>query len=128
MAKKMNIVERTTRGGPGPVEAETLKDVRQKIKEEFPPARPPRRSAVAVQISTARKSLGLSWYALAKKAGIPNPNTVRDIEKGKDVLVSNLQSVAKVLQLKLDLTRAAKKQPAAVVARSSTKRTAAKKR
>jgi hypothetical protein len=45
----------------------------------------------------------LTWYAVAKLAGIPNPNTVRDIEYGRDTKLSNVQSVAKVLGLRLEL-------------------------
>jgi len=45
-------------------------------------------------------------YALAKAAGIPNQATIRDIERGKDVKLSSLQSVAAVLGLKLELTGA----------------------
>lgn len=45
----------------------------------------------------------LTWYALAKRAGIPNANTVRDIEFGRDAQLSTLQAVAKALGLRLDL-------------------------
>jgi hypothetical protein len=44
-----------------------------------------------------------TWYALAKAAGIPNQATIRDIEQGKDVKLSNLQAVAAVLGLRIDL-------------------------
>ena len=45
----------------------------------------------------------MTWYAVAKLAGIPNPNTVRDIEYGRDAQLSNVQAVAKVLGLRLEL-------------------------
>jgi hypothetical protein len=45
----------------------------------------------------------LTWYAVAKLAGIPNPNTVRDIEQGRDAQMSNVQAVAQVLGLRLEL-------------------------
>ena len=45
----------------------------------------------------------MPWYALAKLAGIPNPNTVRDMEYGRDAQLSNVQTVAKVLGLRLEL-------------------------
>jgi hypothetical protein len=44
---------------------------------------------------------------LAQKAGVPNQATVRDIELGKDVKVSNLQAVARALGLELDLVPSA---------------------
>ncbi|MCY2991160.1 MAG: helix-turn-helix transcriptional regulator [Planctomycetota bacterium] len=50
---------------------------------------------------------GLTWYALAKQAGIPNSNTVRDIEQGRDVKLANLQAVAKVLDLSVELVEIA---------------------
>ena len=36
-------------------------------------------------------------------AGIPNPNTVRDIEYGRDAQLSNVQAVAEALGFRLDL-------------------------
>ena len=51
----------------------------------------------------ARESQGLTWYALAKRAGIANQATIRDIEQGKDVRLSNLQTVAAALGLELEL-------------------------
>src|SRR5262245_13955645 len=54
-------------------------------------------------IRQAREARGLTWYALAKAAGIPNQATIRDIEQGKDVRLSKLQAVANVLGLRLDL-------------------------
>ena len=51
----------------------------------------------------AREARGLTWYALAKLAGIPNQGTIRDIEQGKDVRLSNLQAVASALDLQLEL-------------------------
>jgi hypothetical protein len=45
----------------------------------------------------------LTWYTVAKLAGIPSSNTVRDIECGRDAQVSDLFAVAKVLGLRLEL-------------------------
>jgi len=39
----------------------------------------------------------------AKLAGIPNSSTVRDIEYGRDSQLSNVEAVAKVLGLRLEL-------------------------
>lgn len=45
----------------------------------------------------------LTWCVLAKLAGIPNANTVRDIEYGRDAQLSTVQAVAHALGLRLDL-------------------------
>jgi transcriptional regulator with XRE-family HTH domain len=75
--------------------------------EEFPPAEgagrresPP---GIPTQIRQAREARGLTWYALAKLAGIPNANTVRDIEYGRDAQLSTVQAVARALGLTLQL-------------------------
>jgi hypothetical protein len=58
---------------------------------------------IPARIRQAREAQGFTWYALAKAAGIPNQATIRDIEQGKDVKLSNLQAVAAALGLKLEL-------------------------
>jgi hypothetical protein len=40
---------------------------------------------------------------VAKRAGIPNPSTVRDIEFGRDTKLSNIEAVALTLGLRLEL-------------------------
>jgi hypothetical protein len=45
----------------------------------------------------------LTWYALARRAGIPNANTVRDIEFGRDAQSSTGQALAQALELRLEL-------------------------
>lgn len=82
-------------------------DIRHRVMQEFPPAEgggrkdsPP---GLPGQIRRAREAKGLTWYAVAKLAGIPNPNTVRDIEYGRDAQLSNVQAVAKALGLRLEL-------------------------
>jgi ribosome-binding protein aMBF1 (putative translation factor) len=81
--------------------------IRQKIREEFPPTQGARRlespPGIPAQIRQAREAQGLTWYALAKRAAIPNANTVRDIEYGRDAQLSTLQAVAKALGLRLEL-------------------------
>ena len=81
--------------------------LRAAAKEDLPPkpgaARGTSPPGVPAQIRRAREARGLTWYALAKLAGIPNQATIRDIELGKDVKLSNLQSVAAALNLKLVL-------------------------
>ena len=81
--------------------------IRQAIVQEFPPAEgsgrresPP---GITARIRQAREARGLTWYALAKLAGIPNANTVRDIEYGRDAQLSTVQAVAHALGLRLDL-------------------------
>jgi len=57
-------------------------------------------------IRAAREKQGLTWYALAQKAGVPNQGTIRDIEEGKDVKVSSLQAVVHALGMELELVPA----------------------
>jgi ribosome-binding protein aMBF1 (putative translation factor) len=101
------VATRLRRQGPDPQQTERLEEIRKKVKEEFPPREPPRlkpaTTGIAAQIRTAREAQGLTWYAVAKRAGIPNPNTVRDVEYGRDVKLSNLQAVASALGLRLEL-------------------------
>jgi hypothetical protein len=84
-------------------------DIRRKVQQEFPPSPEAHRQeappGIPAQIRRAREAQGLTWYAVAKLAGIPNPNTVRDIEYGRDAKLSNVQSVAKVLGLRLELVQ-----------------------
>ena len=82
--------------------------IRQAIVKEYPPAEGTRRPesplGIPSQIRQARESRGWTWYALAKRAGIPNANTVRDIEYGRDAQLSTVQAVAHALGLRLELT------------------------
>ena len=75
--------------------------------QEFPPSlgagRKDSPPGIPAEIRRAREAKGLTWYALAKLAGIPNPNTVRDIEYGRDAQLSNVQGVANALGLRLEL-------------------------
>lgn len=86
-------------------------EIRQKIAREFPPAPDTGREesppGIPTQIRQAREARGLTWYALAKLAGIPNANTVRDIEYGRDAQVSTVQLLAKALGLRMDLVEEA---------------------
>jgi DNA-binding phage protein len=111
MEKKMvknKITGRIRRRGPeGPEELKRLKEIREKIRQEFPQREPPRlqpaREGIAARIRAARQSQGLTWYAVAKRAGIPNSGTVRDIEYGRDTKLSSVQAVAAALGLRLEL-------------------------
>ena len=88
-------------------ERERHANIRQTILQEFPPAegggRPESPPGIPSQIRQAREARGLTWSALAKLAGIPNANTVRDIEYGRDAQLSTIQAVARALGLRLEL-------------------------
>jgi hypothetical protein len=89
-----------------PEEKKRHAEIRQKVMQEFPPAKPEPIAAppgIPAQIRAARESLGLTWYAVAKLAGIPNANTVRDIELGRDAQISTVNAVAKAVGLRLEL-------------------------
>src|SRR5437868_6269811 len=102
MAKKefKRIIRRAT-----PEERKRHDEIRAKVMEEFPPVpgagRPASPPGLPVQIRAAREAKGLTWYAVAKLAGIPNSSTVRDIEAGRDAQLSNVKAIAHVLGLRL---------------------------
>jgi len=105
---KRKITGRIRRQEP-PSQSETrrLNDIRAKVQREFPPRDPPRlqpaAAGIAARIRQTRQKQGLTWYAVAKRAGIPNPSTVRDIEYGRDTKLSSVQAVARSLGLQLEL-------------------------
>ena len=108
MAKK--IIRRIRRQGPESQEERKRREkIRQKVQEEFPPRDPPRlepaTEGVGARIRAAREAQGLTWYAVAKRAGIPNPSTVRDIEYGRDTKLSSVEAVARALGLRLELVQ-----------------------
>ena len=81
--------------------------IREAAMLDFPPkrgtGRKPALPGIPARVRQAREAQGLTWYALAKRADIPNQATIRDIEQGKDVKLSNLQAVAAALGLELEL-------------------------
>jgi len=81
--------------------------IRAAAMQDIPPKpgarRQPPPPGIPARIRQAREARGLTWYALAKVAGVPNQATIRDIGLGKDVKLSNLQAVAAALGLKLDI-------------------------
>lgn len=107
MAKKKMGGRAGTREPRSAEELKRLQEIREKVREEFPPREPPRlqpaTEGIAAQIHAARQAQGLTWYAVARRAGIPNPSTVRDIEYGRDTKLSSVQAVAKALGLRLEL-------------------------
>jgi hypothetical protein len=76
-----------------------IQDIPPKPGADQQPAPP----GIPATIRQARETRGLTWYALTKAAGLSNSATIRDIEQGKDVKLSDLQAVAAVLGLKLEL-------------------------
>ncbi len=77
--------------------------VRAKVKKEYPPESREARTPVGIarQIRDARTAQGLTWYAVAKRAGIPNSGPVRAIEAGQDAKLSSVEAIAAVLGLRL---------------------------
>jgi ribosome-binding protein aMBF1 (putative translation factor) len=89
-----------------PEERKRHDEIRQKVMQEFPPAettRPESPPGIPSQIRRAREARGLTWHALAKLAGVPSADVVRDIEYGRDTPISAVQSLAKALGLRLEL-------------------------
>lgn len=87
-------------------ERERHAQARAAAERDFPPKKVAKRASppgIPAIIRRARESRGMTWYAVAQAAGIPNQATIRDIELGKDVKLSNLQAVASVLGLELEL-------------------------
>lgn len=83
--------------------------IRQAVVEEFPPVStagkqvaPP---GIPSQVRQAREIQGLTWYALAKRAGLPSADTIRAIEYGQDLPMGTVQAVAKALGLRLELVQ-----------------------
>lgn len=81
--------------------------IREQVRQEFPPAanntHEPASTGIAAELRKARKTQGLTYCAVAKQAGIPNSNTVKDVEYGRDSQLLNIEAIAKVLGLKLEL-------------------------
>ncbi|MBC7855045.1 MAG: helix-turn-helix domain-containing protein [Pirellulaceae bacterium] len=104
MAKKLEHINRRLTDE----ERLRLARIREGAQRDFPPASSRRAAAPGIPavIRAAPEAQGLTWYALAQQAGIPNQATIRDIEQGKDVKMSNLQAVAEALGLELELVAA----------------------
>ena len=107
MAKKKTI-RRIRRQGPASAGGiETAQRNPRESAEGISAARPaalqPATTGIAARIRAAREAQGLTWYAVAKRAGIPNPSTVRDIEYGRDTKLSSVEAVAESLGLQLKL-------------------------
>jgi hypothetical protein len=81
--------------------------IREAAVQDIPPkpgaGQTPSPPGLPARIRQAREAQGLTWYALAKRAGISNQGAIRDLEQGKDIKVSDLECVAAALGLKLEL-------------------------
>lgn len=108
--KKKTITRVSRSAALGQEERDQLRKLREKVQREFPPRDPPRltpvTSGVGARIRAAREAQGLTWYAVAKRAGVPNPSTIRDIEYGRDTKLSSVEAVAQALGLRLELVDA----------------------
>ena len=81
MAKKLQHINRRLTDE----ERQRLAKIREGGERDYPPASSRRAAApgIPAAIRAARQAQGLTWYALAQRAGIPNQATIRDIEQGK---------------------------------------------
>lgn len=107
MAKK---IERIIREGRISAEEKAKYDqIRAEVEQDFPPIhsrRKPVESGIGAEIHRVRKEKGLTWYDVARQAELADASTVRDIECGRDATLSNVEAIASVLGLKLELVEA----------------------
>jgi hypothetical protein len=57
-------------------------------------------------IRAGREAKGLTWYAVARRAAIPNAHTAGDIEYGRDGHRSNVDGAAEALGVRLEKVEA----------------------
>lgn len=102
MAKKLTHVHRAL------TDDERAKSaaIRAGAEKDFPPRAPFGQNepppGIPARIAGARAALGLTRYAVGELAKVPSV-VVRDIEQGRDVPLSQLQAVAAVLGLVVEL-------------------------
>jgi DNA-binding phage protein len=80
--------------------------IRERVMQEFPPSQRkthPLGAGIAADLRQARKARGLTYEAVAKKAGLPSANAVKDVEYGRNTELSTIEAIAKALGLKLEL-------------------------
>lgn len=103
MSNKWNRIVRPAT----PEERERHAEIREKVMQEFPPLDPPRlqpaTSGIGAQIRAAREAQGLTRFALAKQACMPDSGTIRDIEYDRDAKLSDVRAVAETLGLEITL-------------------------
>lgn len=84
-------------------------EVREQVMKDFPPAdnkHQPLNTGIVAELRAARKAQGLTYGAVAKKAGLDEADNVKDVEYGRDTSLSNIEAIARVLGLKLELVEA----------------------
>lgn len=101
MSKKLTHINRPM------TDAERLQaiEIRRGAEADFPPSKddddtPP--PGIPARVHAARRASGLTRYVVGQKAGVGS-TVVRDIEQGGDVPLSQLQAVASVLGLTVEL-------------------------
>jgi hypothetical protein len=103
----MTQPQRIVRSEPvTPAEARRLNEIRRQAESDFPPDpnRPkPVKTGIGAQIRAAREARQLTWYSLAKLANISSPETVRDIEYGRNAQLADVEAIAAALGLTLEL-------------------------
>ena len=101
--KKLKHVERRLtdeeRARHAQIRAAAAQDIPPKPRVGPAPSPP----GIPAAIRHAREAQGFTWYALAQRAGLPDQATIRDLEQGKDIKLSDLACVAAALGLKLEL-------------------------
>ncbi|MCL4202936.1 MAG: helix-turn-helix domain-containing protein [Pirellulaceae bacterium] len=83
--------------------------IRKQVMQEFPPAEKKQNalsSGIAADLRRARKARGFTCAALAELAGLPDANTVKDVEYGRNTELATIEAIAKALGLKLELVDA----------------------
>jgi DNA-binding phage protein len=83
--------------------------IREQVEQEFPPAekkRQPVSTGIAAALRQTRKTRGLTYEAVARAAGLPNGNTVKDVEYGRNTELAAVEAIARALGLKLELVEA----------------------
>jgi ribosome-binding protein aMBF1 (putative translation factor) len=103
MSKKLTHINRTMTEA----ERQQAEAIRAAAKQDYPPKLETEKSTtpsagIPARIHDARKARGLTRYALGQLADVPAV-VIRDIEQGADVPLSQLQTVARVLGLTVEL-------------------------
>ena len=83
--------------------------IREQVMRQYPPSekkQEPLSTGIAAQLRRARKARGLTYEAIAREAGLPNANTVKDVEYGRNTELPCMEAIAKALGLRLELVEA----------------------
>jgi hypothetical protein len=106
MPEKVNRIIRSLTSDEKAQDAE----VRERVLQEFPPAvtkkHEPLATGIVAELRKARKAQGLTYEAVAKSAGMPDANTVKDVEFGRDESIAHIEAIARALGMKLELVEA----------------------